>query len=69
MTTLDEAAAIQSGAVEFQGEVHFVRRGENNFCAKLVTNDGTIIWKRDVVIKAGQTMVMRPLALALSAKH
>ena len=68
MTTLEDAAAIQAGTVEFEGSVQFVRRGENNFCVKLVTKDGVMIWRRDVIVKAGQTLVLSPLALALSPK-
>lgn len=65
---LDEAAAIQAGIVEFRGSIHVCRRGESRFCVKLVTHDNTLIWSRDVTIKAGQTLTLSPLAMALTKK-
>lgn len=68
MTTLEEAAAIQRGVIEFRGSICFTRKPDNRIKVQLITHDGVQIWCREMTQLENQTLTLSPLAMALSAK-
>lgn len=69
MTTLNEAAAIQRGTVEFRGSICFTRRAGNRIKVQLITHDGIQIWCREMTQLENQTLTLSPLAMALNSQE